>query len=80
MISAELAAKILRLYFAEHWKVGTISTQLGIHHDTVRRTIQLDQRPPPPPVFRRRSSIRTRGSSSKRSRSIRVCGAPGSSR
>lgn len=35
MISAEIRAEIRRLYFAEHWKVGTIAAQLGVHHDTV---------------------------------------------
>ena len=37
MISRELEAEILRLYHAEHWPVGTLARQLGIHHDTVRR-------------------------------------------
>ena len=37
MISPELAARIRRLHFAEHWKVGTIATQLGVHHETVGR-------------------------------------------
>ena len=36
MISPELAARIRRLHFAEHWKVGTIAAELGLHHDTVR--------------------------------------------
>ena len=48
MISAEQRAKIRRLYYAEHWKVGTIATQLGLHHLTVRRALELDQRPAPP--------------------------------
>lgn len=48
MISAEQTAKIRRLYFAEHWKVGTIAAELGLHHDTVKRALKLDQRPPPP--------------------------------
>lgn len=48
MISAEVQAKIRRLYFAEHWKVGTIAAQLQLHHDTVKRALLLDQRPPPP--------------------------------
>lgn len=48
MISAELQAKIRRLYFAEHWKVGTIASQLGVHYETVRRTLLLDERAPPP--------------------------------
>lgn len=24
-----------RLYYAEHWRVGTIAAQLGVHHETV---------------------------------------------
>jgi len=34
-ISAELRAQILRYHFVEHWRVGTIARQLGIHHSTV---------------------------------------------
>jgi transposase len=36
MIDPELVAKIRRYYFAEHWKVGTIASELGLHHATVR--------------------------------------------
>jgi hypothetical protein len=36
MISPRLRARIRRLFFAEHWKVGTIATELGVHRDTVR--------------------------------------------
>jgi transposase len=43
MISPELTARIRRLHFAEHWKVGTIATQLGVHHDTVRRALALER-------------------------------------
>ncbi|MEL6185966.1 MAG: IS21 family transposase [Myxococcota bacterium] len=39
MIPKELAAKIRRLYYGEHWKVGTIVTQLGVHEDVVERVI-----------------------------------------
>lgn len=39
MIPAEVLAEIRRLYYAEHWKVGTIATELGLHHDTVSRAI-----------------------------------------
>lgn len=39
MISPELKARIRRLFYAEHWKVGTIATELGIHRDTVCRAI-----------------------------------------
>ena len=33
------AAEIRRLYFAEHWKRGTIAEQLGVHFDTVARVL-----------------------------------------
>jgi transposase len=39
MIAPEVIVKIRQLYFAEHWKVGTIASQLGVHHDTVRAAI-----------------------------------------
>ena len=39
MIARELEAKILRLYYAEKWKIGTLSLQLGVHHSTVRRVL-----------------------------------------
>jgi transposase len=37
-------AEIIRLHFAEHWRVGTIATQLGVHPDRVRRVLGLDER------------------------------------
>lgn len=40
MITPELRAKIRRLFFAEHWTVGTISSELGLHRDTVLRAIE----------------------------------------
>lgn len=40
MISAELNAKIRCLFFAEHWKVGTIAVALSLHPDTVRNAIE----------------------------------------
>ena len=43
MIPSELRAEIRRLFFAEHWKVNTIAVQLGVHHDTVRRAIEVDR-------------------------------------
>jgi transposase len=46
MIAPEKAAEILRVYHAEKWKVGTISRQLGVHHDVVRRVLaQAGQAP-----------------------------------
>ena len=38
-VSKAVAAEIRRLYFAEHWKRGTIATQLGVHFDTVVRVL-----------------------------------------
>jgi transposase len=43
MISPELHAQIRRLFFAEHWRVNTIATQLDVHHDTVRRVIESER-------------------------------------
>ena len=43
MISPELRVKIRRLFFAEHWKIGTIAHQLGVHRDTVRAAIESDR-------------------------------------
>jgi transposase len=43
MISPELHAKIRRLFFAEHWRVGTIARELHVHHDAVRRAIEADR-------------------------------------
>ncbi|MEM6792213.1 MAG: IS21 family transposase [Myxococcota bacterium] len=43
MIEPKLKTEIRRLYFAEHWKIGTIAAELSIHHDTVRRAINIDR-------------------------------------
>lgn len=40
MISDEMRARIRRLFFAEHWKVGTITAELDVHRDTVERAIE----------------------------------------
>jgi transposase len=37
----ELEAEIVRLHFAEHWRVGTIATQLGVHPDLVKRVLGI---------------------------------------
>ena len=39
----ETEVEIRRLYYAEHWKVGTIATQLTCHPDVVRRVLGLLQ-------------------------------------
>lgn len=42
MIPAQLEAQIRRLFHADHWPVGTIARQVGVHHATVRRVLQSD--------------------------------------
>jgi len=39
MISKEKEAEILRYHYVEKWPVGTISNQLGIHHDAINRVL-----------------------------------------
>ncbi len=39
VIDPEQVARIRRLFFVEHWKVGTIASELGVHHDTVQRAL-----------------------------------------
>jgi transposase len=39
MIDDERFAQIRRLFFAEHWTVGTIASELGVHRDAVDRAI-----------------------------------------
>jgi DNA-binding transcriptional regulator LsrR (DeoR family) len=54
--SAEIEAQILRYYHAEQWRVGTIATQLHVHHTVVQRVLAqagLPRLGPPP----RRSQI-----------------------
>jgi transposase len=43
MIPPELCTKIRRLFYAEHWRVGTIARTLGVHPDTVQRAIERDR-------------------------------------
>jgi len=49
VIDAEKVAQIRRLYFAEHWKVGTIASELGLHHETVKAAVRLLDRAKPKP-------------------------------
>jgi len=39
MIDKSLEADILRLHHAERWPIGTIATQLHVHHTTVQRVL-----------------------------------------
>ena len=43
MIDAAQRAHIRRLFYAEHWRIGTISAELGVHHETVRNAIESDR-------------------------------------
>jgi len=52
MISRALEAEILRLHHAEGWPVGTIATQLRLHHGTVRRVLAQAGVPAPAPAVR----------------------------
>jgi transposase len=40
MIPPELRSRIRRLFFAEHWKIGTIAAELALHRDAVELAIE----------------------------------------
>ena len=42
MIAPELIVTIRHFFFAEHWTIGTIASQLGLHHDTVRAALETE--------------------------------------
>jgi transposase len=50
VIDLETVARIRHLHHAEHWPVGTIATELGLHHETVERA--LAEHPPTQPSLR----------------------------
>ncbi len=52
VIPADLSAKILRLYQAERWRVGTIARQLHVHRDTVKRVLAQAGEPALPSPLR----------------------------
>ena len=43
MISPETRAQIRRYFYAEHWKIGTIARELGVHPETVRNAIETQR-------------------------------------
>ena len=45
MTDATREATIRRLYYREHWTIGTIATQLGVHRDTVVRALHRPVEP-----------------------------------
>ena len=42
-ISPETGARIRRHFYVEHWKIGTIASQLGVHPDAVRHAIESER-------------------------------------
>lgn len=54
MLDAAAIAEIRRLYYAEHWKVGTIAAQLGVHPEAVSRALNRPSAPPAPRAPRSR--------------------------
>lgn len=42
MITPEQGAEIRRLFYAEHWPMNTIASNLGLHHTTVRRALESE--------------------------------------
>jgi len=50
MLSPETRAQIRRYFFAEHWKIGTIAAELGVHPDAVRHAIESERFRSAPPL------------------------------
>lgn len=46
-VDAAVEAEIVRLVYAEKWLVGTVASQLGVHHSVVRRALQRAGAPAP---------------------------------
>jgi transposase len=49
VIDLETVARIRQLYYGEHWRVGTIATELGLHHGTVERVLRDETQAKPAP-------------------------------
>ena len=47
MISAALAAEIVRIAAVERWPIGTIARHLHVHHSTVSRVLRQEGLPAP---------------------------------
>ena len=43
MISPEIRAQIRRYFYVEHWKIGTIASELNVHPDAVRNAIESER-------------------------------------
>jgi transposase len=49
VIDLETVTRIRQLHYGEHWPVGTIAKELGLHHETVERALSDAPRPGPAP-------------------------------
>ena len=52
MITPAQRAEIRRLYFSEHWKLGTIAAELGLHRETVRAAVEREPGAGRPGLYR----------------------------
>ena len=52
MITPAQRAEIRRLFYGEHWKIGTIATQLGLHRETVRAAVEHESGAGRPGLYR----------------------------
>jgi transposase len=43
MMDLETRARIRRLFYVEHWKIGTIARELGLHPETVALAVETDR-------------------------------------
>jgi transposase len=43
MIDMEMRVQIRRLFYVEHWKIGTIARELGFHPETVGLAVETDR-------------------------------------
>jgi transposase len=43
LIDTEKRAHIRHLFYAEHWKIGTIARELGLHPETVSAAVETDR-------------------------------------
>jgi transposase len=50
MISPETRVQIRHYFYAEHWKIGTIARELGVHPDTVSLAIEAQRFGGSPPL------------------------------
>jgi transposase len=50
MITEAQRAAIRRLFYAEHWRIGTIAAELGLHPTTVRAALETASSGPRTPV------------------------------